>query len=249
MFALALSVLLAHAAMAMDADSTVPSLDSLAMSIQMEKEPPPLILDLRAKAEFESGHIPGAVNVPWGSPAEQKRGQGRLGTLVENSPSVILYGRPALELIALAAHLQRDRDISAAVYPAGSDGWTRYSSGYLNVHWSGLWHLLTTARPLVLDLRTPEAYAREHIPGAHRVSSIDASALASMSFWDDVVGGERPVVVYCDGSARAEGSRLAAQLAEYTEAVVYHFEAGFQEWKARTRHLRDAQSAPEASLR
>jgi len=78
---------------------------------------------------------------------------------------------------------------------------------------------------VILDVRSPEAYAKEHIPGAinlpHR--RINASAIAAL-------GGGRAVVTYCWGPGCNASTKAAFRLAELG-IPVKELIGGIEYWK------------------
>jgi rhodanese-related sulfurtransferase len=72
----------------------------------------------------------------------------------------------------------------------------------------------STARPILLDARSPEEYAVSHLPGAHRVDP-EATSFPTL----DTLSRDRPVVVYCSVGYRS--ARIASRLQEqgFNDAV------------------------------
>jgi phage shock protein E len=63
---------LAVAAFAEDADSAIaPSISATDLSAQRESGVAPLVIDVRTPAEYASGHVPGAVNIPFDQVAKR----------------------------------------------------------------------------------------------------------------------------------------------------------------------------------
>ena len=82
------------------------------------------------------------------------------------------------------------------------------------------------AAPLILDVRTPEEFARGHVPGA---INIGVDQLAQRI---DEISGQRAeeVVVYCERGPRA--LRAADLLADAGFASVRHLEGDMSGWRA-----------------
>jgi rhodanese-related sulfurtransferase len=67
-----LSTLLATAAFAGDPTSTeAPSISAIELNAQRESRAAPVVIDVRTPAEYASGHVPGAVNIPYDEVAER----------------------------------------------------------------------------------------------------------------------------------------------------------------------------------
>lgn len=69
---IALGAILATAAFAEDPEPTrAPSISAAALQAQRESGGGPVVIDVRTAAEYASGHIPGAVNIPFDQVAER----------------------------------------------------------------------------------------------------------------------------------------------------------------------------------
>ena len=78
---------------------------------------------------------------------------------------------------------------------------------------------------LVLDVRTPEEFAENHIPGAVNVPHKDITAhLAKLG---DI---EQPVLVYCRSGRRA--AIALEQLSELGFSALYHLDGDMQAWQS-----------------
>jgi rhodanese-related sulfurtransferase len=70
--AVALGALVAAAAFAQDPDSTkVASINAVELHEQRESGDAPVVIDVRTPDEYASGHIPGAVNIPFDQVAQR----------------------------------------------------------------------------------------------------------------------------------------------------------------------------------
>lgn len=83
--------------------------------------------------------------------------------------------------------------------------------------------LLDEGRILLIDVREPDEYARERIPGAllYPLSTFDAAHLPA--------DGARDVVFYCAAGGR---SLTAARLRRSTGQAAAHMAGGIVAWKA-----------------
>ena len=67
-----LGALFATAAFAEDPDSTeAPSISAAELHEQRESGAAPVVIDVRTPAEYASGHVPGAVNIPFDQVAQR----------------------------------------------------------------------------------------------------------------------------------------------------------------------------------
>lgn len=87
--------------------------------------------------------------------------------------------------------------------------------------------LLENSKPIQLvDVRTPEEFQNEHIPGAILidVKSADFNRLA-----EEKLNKELPVAVYCRSGMRS--LKAANQLKEKGFKPIYNLKGGFIEWQ------------------
>ena len=83
-------------------------------------------------------------------------------------------------------------------------------------------------KALVVDVRSPEQYEKEHIPGAVNLP------LDQLEEKLDQLPRDKPIVVYC-GSSRCTASLKAARLlSEKGFTNVYRYVGGLADWKARS---------------
>ncbi len=70
--AIVLGALVATAALAEDPESTkVPSISAAELQVRRDSGAAPVVIDVRTPEEYASGHIPGAVNVPFDQVAQR----------------------------------------------------------------------------------------------------------------------------------------------------------------------------------
>ena len=81
------------------------------------------------------------------------------------------------------------------------------------------------AHALILDVRTPEEYAKGHVPGALNIPHTEVEARLSELAGDK----DRPVVVYCERGKRAGMAEATLAAAGYTD--LYHLEGDMQAWR------------------
>lgn len=85
---------------------------------------------------------------------------------------------------------------------------------------------------LILDIRTPDEYAKGHIPGAKNVDC----------FGDDfdkqvaVLDASKPVLVHCASGGRSSQS-MDALTAMKKFLVIYHLKAGFNGWRSAKKPI------------
>ena len=81
---------------------------------------------------------------------------------------------------------------------------------------------------LVVDVRSPDQYEKEHIPGAINIP------LDKLEEKLGELPRDRPIVVYC-GSSRCTASLKAARLlSEKGFTNIYRYVGGLADWKTRS---------------
>jgi thioredoxin len=83
-----------------------------------------------------------------------------------------------------------------------------------------------TPKAQILDVRTPEEYASEHIESAVNVNWLGDNFLADAEKFDK----SKPVFVYCKIGGRS--SKAAAKLAELGFATIYNLDGGMMKWNS-----------------
>jgi thioredoxin len=86
--------------------------------------------------------------------------------------------------------------------------------------------LQTTENPQLLDVRTPEEYAVEHIGNATNVNWNGSDFVAKASNFDKT----KPVFVYCKVGGRS--GQAAEKLAELGFTTIYNLDGGMMKWVA-----------------
>jgi thioredoxin len=86
--------------------------------------------------------------------------------------------------------------------------------------------LQTTENPQLLDVRTPEEYAVEHIGNATNVNWNGSDFIAKASNYDKT----KPVFVYCKVGGRS--GQAAEKLAELGFTTIYNLDGGIMKWNA-----------------
>lgn len=82
---------------------------------------------------------------------------------------------------------------------------------------------------LILDVRTPEEFAKGHVPGAVNVPYTHLPARIS-----DLPGaGSKDIVLYCETGIRSE--RAAERLREHGYTRLKHLEGDMQAWQEQKR--------------
>jgi thioredoxin len=83
-----------------------------------------------------------------------------------------------------------------------------------------------TPKAQILDVRTPEEYASEHIDSAVNVNWLGDNFVVDAEKFDK----SKPVFVYCKIGGRS--SKAAAKLAELGFATIYNLDGGMMKWNA-----------------
>lgn len=83
-----------------------------------------------------------------------------------------------------------------------------------------------TQNPQILDVRTPEEYASEHIDKAENVNWLGDSFAVTAEKYNK----SKPVFVYCKSGGRSQ--KAATKLAELGFTNIYELEGGILKWNA-----------------
>ena len=86
--------------------------------------------------------------------------------------------------------------------------------------------LETTEKPQLLDVRTPEEYAVEHIENATNVNWNGTDFVTKASNYSKT----KPVFVYCKVGGRS--GQAAEKLAELGFTTIYNLDGGMMKWNA-----------------
>lgn len=78
----------------------------------------------------------------------------------------------------------------------------------------------------ILDVRTPDEFASEHLENAENVDWLGSDFVANTASFDK----SKPVFVYCKSGGRS--TKAAAKLAELGFANVYELQGGIMKWNA-----------------
>ena len=82
--ALQITLLMLLPLFAFSSDFQTPAITAQELHARQESKDPPLVIDVRDRAEYKTGHVPGAINIP------QKKLARQLDKLVDAN-SVVLY--------------------------------------------------------------------------------------------------------------------------------------------------------------
>jgi rhodanese-related sulfurtransferase len=83
--------------------------------------------------------------------------------------------------------------------------------------------LINDKKAIVLDVRTPEEFAKGHIPGAKNVDFNDDNFAKNVGALDP----KTPVLVHCGAGGRSTQALPALKDKE----IVYHLKDGFKAWE------------------
>jgi thioredoxin len=86
--------------------------------------------------------------------------------------------------------------------------------------------IAATPNAQILDVRTPEEYASEHLQNAQNVNWLNADFVANTSKYDK----SKPVFVYCKSGGRSH--KAAEKLAELGFTNIIELEGGILKWDA-----------------
>lgn len=183
-----------------------------------------VILDVRSKESFASAHLPGAINIPFGSNLPTWAGW----VLPYDRPMLLVTDDPS-QVAEVATHLIRvGFDDLRGYLEGGIDAWE--TSGYplemldtLSVH--DLARRLEQRDAMtVLDVRTDREWNAGHIEGATHIHG------GTLQERFDEVPRDRPVAVVCGSGYRA--SIASSFLAREGYEQVANVMGGMTAWKA-----------------
>ena len=80
---------------------------------------------------------------------------------------------------------------------------------------------------LLIDVRTPEEYAKGHLAGSRNIDWLDNGFMAVVGKLDH----KAPVLLYCAVGGRSEEAAAALRKAGFTD--VHDMEGGINAWKAQ----------------
>jgi rhodanese-related sulfurtransferase len=222
-------------AAASPATAPVPAVDSADLAALLSRDPNLLLLDLRPAAAYEDGHLPLAVSIPWG----EEKAAAKMEALLKTDPRpIILYGADALTLSEAAGKAAGLNGGPVSIYPAGVGGWRSYEDGFLEIEWPGLWRMLTTGSPVLLDVRDAAQFGAGHIPGArHFAPEAVSEKTLTQSPWAPMLNSGNSWITYCSGELCGESRKLARLLMKAGAKTVYQFPGGYPEWVERTACL------------
>jgi rhodanese-related sulfurtransferase len=211
----------------------------------------PLLIDVREASEYEAGHIPGAINIPIRTLAQN------LDVIPADAPVVIYcasghragIGLAALQLLgydnvkafpggwrawsgadaeasteATAAETVTAKEVNPEVLAAVDEFLVNIPEGYYAVGDVAKVVEAIDAGAAVIDVREESEYAEGHIAGAIHLPIRTVAANL------DQVPVDQPVIVYCASGHRAAIAGAALHILGYDN--VRSFPAGYGAWEA-----------------
>lgn len=196
-----------------------------------------MIIDVRQPDEFAAGAIDGAVNIPLRDLSTQL-------TDLPHDQMMVIYCASGHRAALATGALQMAGFANVRSFPAGYPAWeammaadaepdmvtlvsaylANIPEGFMALKVEPFAELLTTADPLVIDVREPAEYAEGHVPGAINIP------LRTLTDHLDVIPMDRPVVVYCASGHRAGIATTALQTIGYSN--VRSFAPSWNGWTA-----------------
>jgi rhodanese-related sulfurtransferase len=198
-----------------------------------------LLVDLRSPEAYASRHLIGALNIPY-----EKLGDW-IGVL-PRGVFTVLYDQDGTLALSAAQSLRAAGYPDAQTLRGGLDTWTRaYGSEFAAVGAAAERFLLPAAPPLagsagvqapidasylrreflvLIDLRSPEAYAAAHFAGAVNVQTADLSA------WVARLPASARIILYDEDGSIARPLATALVEASYKGAQALF--GGLAEWRA-----------------
>jgi len=198
-----------------------------------------LLIDLRSPEAYASRHLAGALSVPYEE----------LGDWIGVLPRgvfTVLYDQDGTLALSAAQTLRAAGYPDAQLLQGGIDAWTRaYESSFAAVGAAAERFLLPAGPPLagavavqapidvsylnreflvLIDLRSPEAYAAAHFAGAVNIQPADLLA------WATHLPNGAKIVLYDEDNSLARTQALALRGARYANAQALW--GGLAEWRA-----------------
>ncbi len=211
----------------------------------------PVLIDVREETEYADGHIPGAINIPLRTLADN------LDKVPADKP-VIVYCASGLRAGTAAAALHALGYDNVKSFPSGFKAWsganaevskdpvaaqtvtpkpvepealaavaellTNIPEGYYSVGDVEKLKGAIDAGAALVDVREETEYAEGHLPGAVNVP------IRTLAQKLDQVPQDKPVIVYCASGHRAAMANAALHLLGYENVRV--FPAGYGAWEA-----------------
>ncbi len=202
-----------------------------------------LLIDLREREAFDRGHLLGAINIPF--PELSRR-------LDDLPPGIRYYlydtdGSQAAE----AADMMREAGFRGALAISGGlVGWWE-DAGDALFHWA---EGVTPAAPegseqtgrysvapgrllrgylLIVDIRSPEAFAAGHIPGAINVPSAEVLEWAEMVPTQEELPPDTNVELWLVGTGDEQACQLTKELQAAGHVGALCVLGGFEQWEVR----------------
>jgi rhodanese-related sulfurtransferase len=100
---------------------------------------------------------------------------------------------------------------------------------------------MTDGKAVLIDVREPDEYIKEHVPEAHLVP------LSGFNAADFPKEHDKVAIFHCHSGGRTEAS--AAQILQSGFREVYQLEGGIQGWRAAGLHVNENAKAPISIMR
>jgi hydroxyacylglutathione hydrolase len=182
-----------------------------------------VLVDTRHMLAFGGGHIPGAFNIGAGGPLSIQA-----GWMLEPDRPLLIVIESDVQLTTVLHHFARTGFNRFAGYLAGGmSAWE--NAGYELESLSQL-HVKELARQQaqiaefsILDVRSPQEWAKGHVPGARHIFLPDLPDQLK------TLDKTKPMAVYCDSGYRAS---IGASLLRSHGLEVLNVPGSWQAWKS-----------------
>lgn len=185
---------------------------------KLDAEEDIFILDVRQPEEYAQGYVPKAYLIPLGEIDQ------RLDEIPRDKP-VIVVCRSGARSAAASQQLDDHGFDNIINMTSGTPAWIDLPA-YVNIKGQDLWDQLTAPDAFILDVRTAEEYAEEHIDGT---VSIPFDQLEGRL---DEIPQDKVITVI--GKDNSEGAQAAEKLIEAGYTGVRSLEGGMLEWDLAT---------------
>ena len=188
-----------------------------------------VIIDARPERKYDSGHIPGAINIP---DTKFDKYVGQLDKLkVTKDTLLIVYcgGFKCIKSYHDAKYLRERGYKNIKVYLAGMPGWNKHSYVEITIKYAKKLH---SKGVLFVDARPARKWKKGTIPGA--ISIPDTKFMRAPEKYLSLLPANKntKIVVFCGGYKCVKSHNVGRLLKEkYGYKKVYVYAGGLPEWK------------------
>lgn len=189
-----------------------------------------VIIDARPERKYETGHIPGAINIPDNKFDTFYPQLEKLKVLKDTELIVYCGGFNCIKSYNNAKYLRDKGYNNIKVYLAGDPDWAKKSYFEISTPYA---EKLFNEGVYFLDARPERVYEKGTIPGA--VNIPDTKFIRSPEQYLDLLPSDKntPIVTFCGGYICVKSHIVANQLIKMGYKNVFVYAAGVPEWKEK----------------